>query len=822
MIKTKDYLFLALKLLIVGIVFLIAIYYNWAFWDMIIMLFFSISVLFILDSRYSASLALFFLILTPIFLSLKKDIIAEIFAVNTYYFLVIAVLTQIRELDNFKKEKETQDIILLNFYKKINNFFIKRSKIIIPLGVLLFILGISTNYFISSGIPHNSFLDMGGNYAYSKKVLEDFLIGWSFDFSFSFNYVVSNLNLFIVQIINIITRDLFITVKLMQFVFIISSFIGIIKLFQYLTKFKPNHIFEYFILFLIGIIYSVNPFFLVVLSGVLEFSLAYASLPWIIYLWLKLLNNEYRNGFAKFYFIVLLGFLVSMTTITGSVLMTFTNGIPLFIFFVTTYVVSFKDKFTLPTFIRKAELGLFVGIITILVASHFLIPTFFAYRTNNDFVSDNTVNERTEPFVKDYYSPTFFEILNFQNKEGLVSDELGYDIKDITIGTNFIWPIVSIIGALGIFLVWRNWYLLGIWLMGGLSFWLSLGYSQSWLYRFLNEKLPYFWGLRTPGRFMMTFILAVTILFGYVIYFIYSNLKWKASKQVILIGVLILLLGGFFSARVYSKGVLKTFVAVPDLAYHYPGMNEIQDYMAKLNPDQKYRILDLTQDDDGSWLHTRFLVKNQRNFNQFNLILEKFSPKERIEYLKEYNVKYIITSDFKDYCSDEVDNTNRSKIACDFIKGNKLKFVHTTSDWHYTVWEVRGVKSYLHSEKYNLDFSRNLKVETQDAEEIIIAETYSPQFKFVCEKNGEIQASVHKDNMQKFDLPEGDKCIYSYHQTILHIVAEWLSYGILVFTVLGGVIYIGFNYGNKNSNYKPKIHLNQFKGNKFNKKISKK
>jgi len=788
------------------------------FWDVIIMLYLSISVLFILDSRYSASLALFFLILTPIFLSMKKDIIAEMFAVNTYYFLVIAVFTQIRELDNFKKEKEIQDLIILNIYNKINQFLIKRPKLIIPIGSLIFILLVSTTYFLSSGIPHNSFLDMGGNYAYSKNVLGDFLISWSFDFSFSFNYVVSNLNLIIVQIINLFTGDLFRTVKLMQLVFIISSFIGIIKLFQYITKFKPTQIFEYLILFLIGVIYSFNPFFLVVLSGVLEFSLAYASLPWIIYIWLRLLNNEYRNSFVRFYLIILLGVLISLSTITGSVLMTFTNGIPLLLFFVATYLISFKNKLNLTSFIRKTELALFVGILAGVFALHFLIPTFFGYRTNNDFVSDNTVNERTEPFVKDYYSPTFFEIINFQNKEGIVSDELGYDIKTITIGTNFIWPIVSIIGALGIFLVWRNWYLLSIWLMGGISFWLALGYSQSWLYRFLNDKLPYFWGLRTPGRFMMTFILAITILFGYTIYFVYNSVKWKSSRYIVVFGSIILLLGGFFSARVYSKGILKTFVTVPDLAYHYPGMKEIQDYMMNLNPDQKYRILDLTQDDDGSWLHTRFLAKDQRNFNQFNLVLDKMSNKERWEYLKEYNVKYIITSDFQDYCSDEKDNTNRSKITCELLKDNKMKFVHTTSDWHYTVWEVRGVKSYLHSDEYNQDFSRNLIVNTDESEEVIVAEPYSPQFKFICENRGEIKASLYRDSMQKFDLPENDKCVYSYSKTNLHMIAEFLNYGILMFVVFGGFIYWIINFSKKDSIYKSKIHLNYFKSKRFSKK----
>lgn len=60
-----------------------------------------ISVLFIVESRIAAGLALMLLVSIPFLLIVKKNEMAEQVAIYAYYFLVITVLTQIRE---YKKE----------------------------------------------------------------------------------------------------------------------------------------------------------------------------------------------------------------------------------------------------------------------------------------------------------------------------------------------------------------------------------------------------------------------------------------------------------------------------------------------------------------------------------------------------------------------------------------------------------------------------------------------------------------------------------------------------------------------------------------------
>ena len=56
-----------------------------------------VSILFVIESRIAAGIALLFLTSCPILLIFKKEAMAETIAIYAYYFLVITVITQIRE-----------------------------------------------------------------------------------------------------------------------------------------------------------------------------------------------------------------------------------------------------------------------------------------------------------------------------------------------------------------------------------------------------------------------------------------------------------------------------------------------------------------------------------------------------------------------------------------------------------------------------------------------------------------------------------------------------------------------------------------------------
>lgn len=91
-----------LKIFIIITILIFALFKEIGVLDFLVLLYALISFLFIVNSRYSAAAALIFLAACPFLLIFKKDVLAENSAIYAYYFLVITVLTQIRE---FKKDK---------------------------------------------------------------------------------------------------------------------------------------------------------------------------------------------------------------------------------------------------------------------------------------------------------------------------------------------------------------------------------------------------------------------------------------------------------------------------------------------------------------------------------------------------------------------------------------------------------------------------------------------------------------------------------------------------------------------------------------------
>ena len=94
-----------IKIGVITAVILFALLKEISIFNFIVLLFALVSFFFILDSRLAASGALVFLVACPFLLILKRDAWAETAAIYAYYFLVITVLTQVRELslDNKKK-----------------------------------------------------------------------------------------------------------------------------------------------------------------------------------------------------------------------------------------------------------------------------------------------------------------------------------------------------------------------------------------------------------------------------------------------------------------------------------------------------------------------------------------------------------------------------------------------------------------------------------------------------------------------------------------------------------------------------------------------
>lgn len=87
-----------LKIITIAIILVLVIFKSVSVWELLITLYALVSVLYVLDSRLAAGAALVYLAACPVLLFLDRGALAESAAVYAFYFLVITVLTQMREL----------------------------------------------------------------------------------------------------------------------------------------------------------------------------------------------------------------------------------------------------------------------------------------------------------------------------------------------------------------------------------------------------------------------------------------------------------------------------------------------------------------------------------------------------------------------------------------------------------------------------------------------------------------------------------------------------------------------------------------------------
>jgi hypothetical protein len=93
----------AIDTLLIALVIAMSLFLHWKISEIAVFSLFIWIILNPISSHYLASVAIFFLILTPIFLVSGKSIIADQLAIYAYYFLIMTVIMGIYE---FKKDNE--------------------------------------------------------------------------------------------------------------------------------------------------------------------------------------------------------------------------------------------------------------------------------------------------------------------------------------------------------------------------------------------------------------------------------------------------------------------------------------------------------------------------------------------------------------------------------------------------------------------------------------------------------------------------------------------------------------------------------------------
>jgi hypothetical protein len=779
-----------LKLGAVWLVFVFAFLFIDSIWIALLWAYVFGVILFRIDNRPAGYSALIILTLTPIALFLQLNELAEIFAVNVYYLLCIMVFSEI-----WSSHKLSWPWLENTLDRGTSWFIGAISKISDWVWIILLICStlilISEDYFFISKIPYNSFLDLGLG-AVHTDVIRQFSIGWFYQFGKVWNILASNWSVLYTEFLGWIAGDFYLGIKIHQFLSIVIGAWGVIVLWRSLMVKLEDRVASISSQVLVALIYVFNPFYLSVLNGVVEFGVAYSLMPWIVWSWLRLIRDKEGKWWELGLQVIVTGVLLSFATVVSGITLVFTNALPLFVIMFGIGLISFESKIEL---LRRGILLSLVWLIVALMGLHVIIPTFFGYRQADGILDSTQTEERESPFVKDFYSPTLEEIMYLQNKEGIVSEEIGYNFRAIPLKYRLVWFFWSSLGIISIIWFRKNKYIIPIWLATGLSGYLALGYSKSWLYRLLNEYFPYFWGLRTPGRFMMVFALGVAVLGGLVWYYIFKSARLRAWRlgAVSVFGLVLVLV--IISAR-HQEFEMKTFNSIPDMDYHFQGLEKAKQTLDELNPNMEYRILDLTRDDDGSWNHTRVMSVNQRYLNDFEKILIQYPATDWGSVLQNHNVKYIVISTYDDYCKDRFSDNiynNRNLISCYLLQyKNKLKLIDADIP-NYKIYEVKDVKPYVYGDGIAEKFSYAPIVKTGDEKQKVrVAEIYSPQFRWTCNGDKVVESSPERDGLvQAAILPANSECKFGYYKAWSVRVADWIFYGLFGIAVGTGLWSLG-------------------------------
>ena len=331
-----------LRLAVVGVVFVLLFWSFGEVWGALLWAYVAGVILFRIDNRPAGYVALGLLTLTPIALSLKLDELAEAFAVNVYYLLCIMVFSEI--WSNHKLSWPW----LENFLDGIMSWVVRWvSKIkdwmwIAGFGLAGLVL-VSGRYFVKSEIPHNSFLDMGGMVVLSD-VWEQFSSGWFYQFGRAWNILTSNWAVLDTEFLSWIAGDLYLGIKIHQFNSIVIAGIGAIVLYRAIMPKLENRIAGISGQILVALVYALNPFFLSVLSGVIEFGVAYSLLPWIVLAWLRILHRNEVKWWENVLRIIVLGVLVAFATLVSGITLVFTNVLPLLVIMLGMALVNIESK----------------------------------------------------------------------------------------------------------------------------------------------------------------------------------------------------------------------------------------------------------------------------------------------------------------------------------------------------------------------------------------------------------------------------------------------------------------------------------------------
>lgn len=511
--------------------------------------------------------------------------------------------------------------------------------------IILFFIGVLVFRYVEHGIPAVFFSDLGNaiypvfSHLGDKNLLLSYFRGWNDTMSFPFYWANANLS-FLGPLTFFFIDDIWFRVKLVQATQIILA-----ALFGYMLSWRLFSDKKIAILSSLG--YATTPIFLSILNGHNSLVWSYVLLPLIVVLIEKTVAEK------KIYLALFTGVLVSLATFISALQFIYYIGIPVFVYLIIRSGVQMVKDIKIGLYFIQLRNVLLVGAATLMFAGFFLVPTFFEFQPYT--WSDKEILERKDDFVTDFYTPTFKEAASLQNKEQVVSTEFGYNTDEIP--GQFIWfyVLISIFAFIGVILTLSKKkafsYSFSVWAFvaaGLASFILSFG-KHTFLYNLLDNFLPYFWTIRTPGRFLIFYALFVSIfawaLLWRVARWIFYKIKKQSTVKILESIAVIFFIAIIFYNSVFFGQILWTFKTTGSMAEHYPDLGIVQRKLAQFNTDDEYRVLDLTAEKDGNPHHLKAYSASHRTLAGVYDILWRFKDSKNFaRILGLLNIKYIITA----------------------------------------------------------------------------------------------------------------------------------------------------------------------------------
>lgn len=513
---------------------------------------------------------------------------------------------------------------------------------IIVHGIIVLVIGVMTARFWNAEPPTNIYLDMGFPYpllASAQNLYDAIATQTRGDTNEPLFLVDPNLTELLPKAINLFINNGFLTIKLLL---VFQLYLA--ALFAYLLAQK--HTSNTLAAVTTSVVYCTTPFLIEMLNGANSLTWGYVFLP------LALFGIHTALERTKWQYGVLAGAGVALATTLATIQFVFYNGIFIAVYTIATLVIETRRARANTSTEHRERMGTYAKrtILTILLilgtafalSSFYLVPTFMEQGPYARY--EGEVEYRKNPYATNFYAPASTEIMRLQNMEWLRSEEIGGALAKLPWNMRA-YPLIILIAAIFGVATSSKLRRFSIPLICAVIIptYFALPYYAGEFHVWLKEVVLGFYTVRTPGRFMIPFLIAVALCAGYGVTTL-QRLATERYRYALFMGALLLMVVCVVQGYQYGQH-FRTFTTT-NIEERYPEGKRIVDQLDYFNPKRAYRILDYTLSaEEGSPHHLKYYTAGHPTLhNAYELYWRYAGTPEFATILRNLNVRYLVTN----------------------------------------------------------------------------------------------------------------------------------------------------------------------------------